>query len=103
MFSFGGDLQAFMYSRAVEVLTGMLPAFRFIVCETEPPYAVSVVSPGPDVMTLARKKFAYAAAVWRRCLESGEWPAYRPAVATVELPAWLESKWLAKEEREMVA
>ncbi len=103
MFSFGGDLQAFMYTRAVEVITGITPAFRFIVCETEPPYAVTVVMPGPDVLTLARKKFAYAAAVWRRCLETGEWPAYPLKAATVELPAWLENKWLLKEEREMVA
>lgn len=103
MFSFGGDLQSWMYSRAVEVLTGTLPVFRFIVCEVEPPYAVSVVTPGPDVLTLARKKFAYAAGVWRRCLESGEWPMYDRRVATVELPAWLENRWLLKEEREMVA
>lgn len=103
MFSFGGDLQAYMYTQAVEVLTGVTPVFRFIVAETEPPYAVSVVSPGPDVMTLARKKFSYASLIWHECLASGEWPAYRPAVATVELPGWLEAKWLAKEEREMVA
>ncbi len=103
MFSAGYDLQAYMYSRAVEVLYGVQPVFRFVVMETEPPYAVSVVSPGPDVLTLARKKFVYAARLWRQCLESGEWPGYEKRIASVALPPWLENKWLQKEERELVA
>jgi hypothetical protein len=105
LFNQGYDLQAFMYARAVQ-LTAPLdlpPKFRFVVIETTPPYAMSVIEPGPDVLTLARKKFAYAAEVWRKCLDSGEWPAYPAEVTRAELPPWVENRWLAKEEREMVA
>lgn len=103
LFSTGLDLQAEMYERAGESVFGVRPQFRFCVVESFPPFAMSVNVLGPDVMTLARKKVDHALGVWRRCLESGEWPGYEGRVATVGLPAYEESRWLAKEERELVA
>lgn len=104
MFSIGADIQVAFYLRGLQLLTGATDvAWRFVVQETSPPYALSVVSLGPDVLTLAQKKVDYAIAVWRRCLESGSWPAYPRRVAYAELPPWEEARWLEKELREEVA
>lgn len=98
LFGIGGDIQAAFYIRGVEALTGRIPAFRWAVQETSPPYALSVIAPGPDVLTIARKKVEHALALWRRCLASDHWPAYTDQVCWAQLPAWEEARWLAKEE-----
>jgi hypothetical protein len=80
-------VQAAFYVRGVQELTGETPEFRWVVVETQPPFALSVIAPGPDVMTIGRKKVEYAIDVWRRCLATGHWPAYPTDVAYAELPA----------------
>lgn len=103
LFGVGGDVQAAFYTIAVEQLFGVTPMFRWVVVETQPPYALSVISPGADVMVIGRKKVMCAVEVWRRCLSSGRWPAYRPDVAVAQLPAWEESRWLERELEESAA
>lgn len=103
LFDHGYDVSAAFYLRGVQALTGMVPDWRWVVQETSPPYALVVVAPGPDVVTMARKKVAYAINVWRRCLETGIWPAYPTRVCWAELPPWEETRWLLKEEREGMA
>lgn len=99
LFSVGGDIQAAFYLRGLEAVTGKTGAeFRWVVIETTPPYALSVVAPGPDVLTVGRKKVDYAIELWRRCLADDHWPAYPTEVAYAELPAWEEARWLAVEE-----
>jgi hypothetical protein len=99
----GGDVQAAFYIRAVEALAGVTPEWRWVVQETEPPYALSVLSPSPAVLTIGAKKVEYALGLWRRCLERDEWPGYPARVEWVELPPWEEERWLAKELREVMA
>src|SRR5689334_23413702 len=41
-------------------------------------------------------KVKYALRLWRECLEADEWPGYAQQVAYAELPAWEESRWLAR-------
>jgi PDDEXK-like uncharacterized protein DUF3799 len=101
LFSIGADVQAAFYGRGIEAITGTRPDFKFAVCELEPPHAVSVIAMGPDVLTLAGKKIDYALELWRRCLERDEWPAYTSQVAYADLPPWEESRWLAREVREL--
>jgi len=100
MLSIGADIQACFYTRGIEKITGVRPEFRFVIAETSEPFAVSVVSPGPEMMALAEKKVAYALRVWAQCLRNGVWPAYPARVAYAELPGWEESRWLEKELRE---
>lgn len=97
IFGLGYDIQAEMYSRGVERLTGVRPDFRLVVVEVTPPYAVSVISLAPDAATIARKKVDWALAVWRRCLDSGEWPGFADQVAFAHVPAWEEAAWLEQE------
>lgn len=101
LFDMGYDLKAAFYLRGLQMLTGSTDTeFRWCFVETSPPYALSVVSPGPDVLAIGQKKVAYALELWRKCLASGDWPGYTQAVAYAELPGWEEARWLAKEERE---
>jgi hypothetical protein len=100
LFGVGGDVQAAFYVRGVQELTGETPEFRWVIVETQPPFALSVVSPGPDVLTIGRKKVEYAIDVWRRCLTTGEWPGYPADVCFAELPPYEEARWLEKELRE---
>lgn len=100
MFGIGGDLQAVFHSRGVEEVTGINPTFRFVVQETSAPYALSVVDLAPGILEIAEHKMDLALAVWKDCLERDEWPGYPARVATLELPAYEEAKWLEREARE---
>jgi hypothetical protein len=99
MFSSGWDLQAAWYLRGVQVLTGHVATFRFCVQETFPPYALSVISLGPDALLLAEKKCIYALDIWQRCLQSGDWTGYPRQTCYATLPPWHEAEWLEKEMR----
>lgn len=103
LYNIGADVQAAFYLRGMERLTGKRPDWRFVVVETFAPFALSVISLGPDVLELANAKVDYAVETWARCLESGEWPAYPQRVCWAEAPAWELSRWLEKEAREEIA
>jgi hypothetical protein len=103
LFSVGGDVQAAFYLRGLRAVTGAEPEWRWVVVETSPPYALSVISPGPDVLALGESKVKYALEVWKRCLDTGVWPGYEPRVATAELPPWEDARWLDKTQREGIA
>ena len=103
LYGIGADLQAAFYLRGLRAVTGVDAEFRFVVVETYPPFALSVVSLAPSALALANEKVDYALATWRRCLETGVWPAYLPRVAHVEMPSWEEMRWLERDAREGAA
>jgi hypothetical protein len=110
LYAYGCDVQAAFYLRGLNQIVDPASAgvgygtqWRWLVVETTPPYALSVVTPGPDVLALADAKVDYALATWKRCLETDTWPGYPRRVATAELPAWEESRWLAREAAEEFA
>lgn len=103
LYDHGADLQAAMYLRGVYAVTGQRSLWRWVVVETQPPYALSVIAPTAAVLALGDAKVEMALAKWRRCLETGEWPAYPRTVVEAELPAWIESRWLEREAREEAA
>jgi len=100
LYEFGGDLQAAFYVRAVQERFALLeaPAFRWIVCETEPPFCVSVIQPGADVLALGNAKVELALARWTHAMTTNEWPGYPARVHTAELPPWEESRFLERME-----
>jgi hypothetical protein len=101
LYSLGGDIQAATYVRAVQsIYEYPLPTrFRWIVVETSPPYALSVIEPGADVLAVGTDKLNTALRLWRELLElKTEWPAYPLDVVTASLPPWEESKWLERRE-----
>jgi hypothetical protein len=106
LYSYGCDVQAAFYLRGLKALhvdadrNTYLDGvdWRWIVVETSPPYGLSVVEPGPAVLELADAKVDAALKLWAECLERNVWPGYPTKVATAELPAWEEARWLAREE-----
>lgn len=94
MFERAYHVQAEMYRRGVEALTGKKPAFRFIVVESLPPHAVAVFSPSKRAYELASEQLDYALDTWARCLSTGEWPGYARRVHYISPPAYIESAWL---------
>jgi hypothetical protein len=103
MYGIGGDLQAAFYLRGLKAVTGADATFRFVVQETYPPFAMSVVTVGADVLALANAKVDRALGIWRRCLETGEWPSYPADAYRAELPAWIEARFLESEAAEEIA
>jgi hypothetical protein len=103
LYSYGCDVQCAFYLRGMRALSPGWdgwpgPQWRWIVVETSPPYGLSVVEPGPAVLELADAKVDAALKLWAECLERDVWPGYPTKVATAELPAWEEARWLAREE-----
>lgn len=96
MWSIGADVQAAFYLRGLQAVRGEAAAFRFVVCETEPPYAVSMVAPSSAVLELATAKVEWAIERWAECVESDEWPGYPQEVAYAELPEWAHARWLER-------
>lgn len=103
LYDHGADLQASLYLRGLRAVTGVDAKWRWIVVETQPPYALSVIAPTAAVLALGDAKVDLALRKWRHCLETGSWPAYPRTVVDAELPAWIESRWLEREAREEIA
>jgi hypothetical protein len=102
LYSYGCDVQAAFYVRGLKQLFPRVERdgveWRWLVVETSPPYALSVVTPSPAVLELADAKVDTAMRLWAQCLETGIWPGYPTRVATAELPAWEEARWLERED-----
>jgi len=97
LFKHGYDTKAAFYLRGVKAVTGVDALFRWIVIEKTPPYALSVVTPGPDVLALGDARVTEALRLWKGCVASNRWPAYDPRVLTVDAPGYELARW---EERE---
>jgi hypothetical protein len=94
----GWDVQAAFYRRAVMMLDPKAdPIFRFIVQETYPPYALSVIALEPSVQTIGDKKVLWAIEKWEECMRHGTWPGYLNRTHWAELPSYEEERWLRKE------
>jgi len=84
----GSELQAAFYRRGLSRLRGHSPDFRFIVQETEPPYALTIASLSDEAMALAQKRIGQAITLWQRCLRENHWPGYPVTLQSTDAPAW---------------
>lgn len=99
----GADLQVAMHTAAVEACYGIQPTWRYVVQETYPPFALSVVEPDGAWIALGRDKLRAALAVWKDCLASGSWPAYPATVTRISPPTWAMTQWLERDEASEVS
>ena len=77
MLNTGGDVQAGFYRRGVEKQLGIdAPHFRFVVQETEAPYALAVHELDPHFLGVAFRKADAAVENWSWCLRHDRWPGY---------------------------
>lgn len=103
-FNVGTDIQAGFYRRGIAAVLGIENAhFRFVVQETSPPYALSVVELDPYACAIADRKADVAIRWWRWCMTTGHWPGFPARVAYIEMPPWEDRRWTEREEREQLA
>lgn len=91
-------IQAALYVRGVEVLTGKRPTFVFMPQETNPPYACSFIGASPAYMTLGEDKVLTAIKIWGDCLKSGKWPGYGNRIFWPEPKPWTVDDWVKKSD-----
>jgi hypothetical protein len=103
LYDHGADLQAALYLRGIRAVFGVDARWRWIVVETSPPYALSVVAPTAAVLAIGDAKVDLALRKWKHALATDNWPAYPTTVVEAELPAYIESRWLEREAREEIA
>lgn len=97
LFTIGADVQTAFYLRGIYALFGIHAELRYVVQETYPPYALSVLSLAPAALAIGKHKVETALAIWSKCLEADHWPGYAARVAYVDPPPWEEARWLERE------
>jgi len=105
LFDTGADVQAAFYLRGAKAVLGRGDEwhFRFVVVETEPPYALSVVALSPYGLAQAETKVNHAIRWWQKCTAANWWPGYPKRTCYVDPPVWTDKKWAAQAEREATA
>ena len=103
LFASGYDIQAAMYLRGVKAVFGATAEFRFVVQETTPPYALSVIGLDPEALALGAAKVGRAIALWRECVTTNTWPAYPTRTCYAEAPPWAAAQWLERTYYEEVS
>lgn len=94
-------MQHAFYERGLEMVIGDCAGkvvFRLVIQETEYPYLLSVIEIDSAGLTIGRKKVSAALSLWRRAMAEGKWPGYPRRIVEAEMPPWIESNWLWREE-----
>ena len=79
-------LQAYMYQRGNEVITGITPEFYFLVVEKSPPFGVKLYELSSEFKLAGFELFNKALTLYAECVESNQWPAYSIQPETLYLP-----------------
>jgi hypothetical protein len=94
MLAFGYDVQAAFGLRGLQVVHKPRDrSFVFLVQETEPPYACSLVGLSPAFEAFAEQKRRAAVALWTACLAQDHWPSYPERVCWMEPPTWAQTQF----------
>lgn len=91
-FENGNDLQAAFYLRGARALGLPYRHLVFLVQETDPPYALSVVSLAPMALERAERRYEEAVSLWAWCLKHNRWGGYPRRTAYIDPPAYLTSR-----------
>lgn len=81
-------VQAPFYSDILASLGHDVVAFLFIAVEKTAPYAVGVYELDDMSIEIGREQYQHDLDTYRRCVESGEWPAYSNGIEKISLPKW---------------
>lgn len=85
-------VQAAYYIDLCNLLDMDKSEFVYVVVEKEPPYAVAVYSLDQDAIRLGRLEYQRDLAAVRKCMESGEWPAFPSEMRVVGLPDYIRKQ-----------
>jgi hypothetical protein len=89
LYDTGAYLQSAWHREAVQNVFGWEHVrVGFVVQETAPPYAVSVIMLDPMAHAYAEGQMQRAISQWAWCLKNDRWPGYPAKTCHVELPPW---------------
>lgn len=101
LLTFGGDIQAAAYTRAVEQIEPRLQGrvrFVFLFCELYTG-AVTPVELSADFQRLGSLRWQRAVNTWARCLRTDEWPGYAREPVRLSPPTWaIENEMTAQHD-----
>lgn len=89
----GYAFQLALYKRAVKAKYGTDPDAAWVVQETYPPYALSMVAMDPEAESFADSQVTEALRLWKLCRDTGNWPGYPTRTAYAEVPGWAMTQW----------
>lgn len=72
-------------------------AFLFIVQEQFKPFEITVTEVDTPGRVLGEKMVSDAFMLWRKCNAENWWPGYPKGTVRAEMPAYIETGWLARE------
>ena len=72
-------------------------SFVFIVQEQYAPFEITVTEIDEAGRLIGEKMVSNAFMLWRKCLAENWWPGYPKGVVRAEMPAFIETSWLARE------
>lgn len=90
LLTFGGDIQAEAYTRAVEQIDPRLQGrvrFVFLFCELYTG-AVTPIELSADFRRLGSLRWQRAVNTWARCLRTDDWPGYTSTPVRLSPPPW---------------
>lgn len=98
-FNAGHFLRAAWYMDGWQIASGHRPPdYWFIVVAREPPHLVTVCRLDERAIEWGRMMIGRSLALFRRCMDRGEWPPYCDGPVTLGLPTWAEFR-LADQEQ----
>lgn len=88
LFGMSYYIAAAFYRRGLEAAMGVKSEYVYLTQEQAKPFLCSLIGIDPAGRALGDAKIERAMSIWKRCMKTGEWPAYPPRVAYPETPAW---------------
>lgn len=89
IYKYGYHVQAALYSDAIKKITGKWPRFYFLFVEKTYPYAVRLAGLDADAIKIGRATYRQVLIQYKKCLETGVFPAWESVVETIELSSWV--------------
>lgn len=71
--------------------------FLFIVQEQFKPFEITVAEVDEPGRIIGEKMVSDAFMLWRKCHAENWWPGYPKGTVRAEMPAWVETQWMARE------
>ena len=81
-------VQAAHYSTGVREVTGTWPDYAMVAIEKTPPYGCAVYMLDEEAISVGLDLWERALGVYKKSVETGEWPAYQETTQTLTLPRW---------------
>lgn len=71
--------------------------FLFIMQEQQEPFEITVARVDKAAQSIGSKMVSASVLMWRKCMAENHWPGYPSEIMTAEFPAYLDTRWCARE------